>query len=314
MAEIVLAASTGNPRMDAIVRGGIAQFLSALPGRLRAVYVLGSYADASAVLTSDLDLALIVVGQFREGEHAQMQSILAEWTSQADGELDIEIEEEAQLHAGVSPTLKLGSRLLWGEDIIQRIELMPLATWTRDRMHSSYWRLRGLFSRPLPLTVPLGYPDPLDEFYGYARRPTRLPDGRLEPGTLDLMRAVGWMATALLAYQAGQYVATKRACAPMYHEHIGGEWASLLDDLTTWVRDAWQYTIPVDQEDRTRLRAICARALGFESHFLTHYRRYVLAELRSDDPAGRQWAIEALERTPLADAELVAAMTSAASR
>ncbi len=68
MAEVVLAESTGSAQMDTVVRKVIARFLTALPDRLRAVYVIGSYADASAVPTSDLDLKLIVAGSWREGE------------------------------------------------------------------------------------------------------------------------------------------------------------------------------------------------------------------------------------------------------
>ncbi len=314
MAEVVLAESTGNTQMDTVVREVIARFLMALPDRLRAVYVLGSYADASAAPTSDLDLELILAGSLREGEHERIQPLLAAWASQADSELDIEVKEEAGLSAGVSPTLKLGSRLLWGADVRQRLPLIPLTIWTRGRMHTSYWRLAGLFSRPAPLTMPLDYPDPHDEFYGYARRLTHLPGGELAPGTRDLMRAVGWMATTLLAFQAGQYVATKRACATMYREHIGGEWATLLDDMAEWVRGVWQYRIPAAQEERAQLRAICARTLGFENHFLALYRHYALSELHGDDSLGSQLAIVAQQRIPLADADVMTAMTDAEQR
>lgn len=310
-AEIELVASTGSARMDAVVRRLVAKMHTLLPGRLCAVYVLGSYADASAVSTSDLDLELIFTDRLHEGEYARIQAFLAKYASSTNGELDIGLFDEDTLRAGVSPTLKLGGRLLWGTDLCQTLDLVPLAAWTRDRMHSSYWRLFGLFSRPLPLTVSLDYPDPADEFYGYAKRLTHLPDGQLAPGTRDLMRAVGWMATALVAYQTGQYVATKRACAAMYREYIGDEWSSLLDDMAEWVRGAWQYRIPTNPDDRARLRAICARALGFENHFLTLYRGYALFELRGKDTAGRQMAIKTLCRVPLADAILVEAVAEA---
>ena len=310
--ELGLVASTGSAPMDALVQGALARVLVALPDRLRAVYALGSYADESAVSTSDLDLVFIVADGFRDGEQARVQAILAECAARAEGELDGEVMDEAGLAAGVSPTLKLGSRLLWGEDVRQRLPLMPLATWTRDRMHTSYWRLAGLFARPAPLTMPLNFPDPGDEFYGYARRLVHLPDGALEPGTRDLMRAVGWMATALLAYQTGQYVATKRACATMYRAHIGDEWGDLLDDLALWVRGAWQYRIPAAPEDHARLRAICAHTLAFENHFLARYQRYTLAELRGNDPEGRRAALEAQRRIPLADAEMMRAVAEAA--
>ena len=307
-------ATTGSKQMDALVTDTLTRILAALPGRLRAVYALGSYADSSAVATSDLDLVFVVAGRFRDGERARIQALLIECAAQAEGELDGEAVDEASLQAGVTPTLKLGSRLLWGEDVRERLPLMPLPVWTRDRMHTSYWRLAGLFGRPLPLTIPLDYPAPDDAFYGYSRRPVHLPGGTLAPGTRDLMRAVGWMATALLAYQAGEYVTTKRACAALYREHIGDEWADLLDDLAVWVRGAWEYRIPAAPDERARLRAICARTLTFENAFLTRYRGYALAELRGDDPEGCQSALEAQRRVPLADAEIMWAATEAERR
>jgi hypothetical protein len=307
--ETALAASTGNPQMDILVQDVLDECFAALPNRLRTVYVLGSYADETALPTSDLDLVLIVAERLRAGEQARIEALSATWATQSRGELDIEVKEEVALRAGVSPTLKLGSRLLWGEDVIQSMDIMPLAPWTRDRMHSSYWRLAGLFSRPTPLAIPLDYPDPSDEFFGYARRLRRLPNGHQAPGTRDLMRAVGWMATALLAYSAGQYVATKRQCASMYREHIGDEWTTLLDDMAQRVRDTWQYRIPMAHDERMRLRAICTRTLGFENHFLRLYRRYALAELLSQDVAARQPALEAQRRLSLDDADIHNAVT-----
>jgi hypothetical protein len=311
MAAVELVASTGSARMDGAVRRLIAEMHAVLPGRLHAVYVLGSYADASAVSTSDLDLELIIADRLREDERVRIQAFLARFASSTEGELDIGFPDEDSLRAGVSPTLKLGGRLLWGIDVCQTLDLVPLAAWTRDRMHTSYWRLFGLFSRPLPLSIPMDYPDPADEFYGYARRLTHLPDGQLAQGTRDLMRSVGWMATALVAYQVRQYVTTKRDCASMYREYIGDQWSDLLDELAVWVRGDWQYRIPADPEERSRLRAICARTLGFENHFLRVYRDYALAELRSADPTGRQMTIEILRRVPLADAMLMEVVAAA---
>src|SRR5690348_9606836 len=152
VAEVELVATTGSVPMDTLVADTLTRILTALPDRLHAVYALGSYADDSAVATSDLDLVFIITGQFRDGEQALIESLLAECAAQAEGELDGEAVDEASLEAGVTPTLKLGSRLLWGDDLRQRLPLMSLPAWTRDRMHSSYWRLAGLFGRPLPLT------------------------------------------------------------------------------------------------------------------------------------------------------------------
>jgi len=75
---------------------------------------------------------------------------------------------EAWPARGAWPALKLASLLVWGEDVRDRMAL-DLAAWTRDRMHSSYWRLGGLFGRAGVVRAPLGYPDPAGEFFGYGR-------------------------------------------------------------------------------------------------------------------------------------------------
>lgn len=177
----------------------VTELHATLPGCLCAVYLLGRYADASAVSTTDLELGLIIADCFHEDERARRHAILAGYAAQTEGELDIDIRDAESLWASVTPMLKSGSRLLWGDDLCRDLPLMPLAAWTRDRMHSYYWRHAGLFSCPLPRAMPLNYLDPSDEFSGYTCRLTITPSGGTMPGTRDLIRAGG----RLDRYRAG---------------------------------------------------------------------------------------------------------------
>ncbi|HEV7126587.1 MAG TPA: hypothetical protein VGN32_03990, partial [Ktedonobacterales bacterium] len=196
-------------------------------------------------------------------------------------------------------------------DIRDAYPIVPLDVWARDRLHTSYWRLINLFARPLPVIAPLAYPDANDEFFGYLRRKTHLPDGHEQIGTRDLIRATGWAATALLALQAQTYVARKHDCHRLYRERIGGAWADLLAEIYARCRGVWHSTVPEAPEERRALRSICARTLGFENYFLGIYRDYLLVELASRTPEHRARAREMLAQVPWDDAALAAALCAA---
>jgi len=62
MSDVVLAASTGDENVDALLREVISRVEQALPERIRGYYVVGSHADGSALLASDIDLTIVVKG------------------------------------------------------------------------------------------------------------------------------------------------------------------------------------------------------------------------------------------------------------
>jgi predicted nucleotidyltransferase len=60
MEPLALASSTGDPRIDEIVQGIIGLFEIAFPGRIRGCYLVGSYADGTAVPLSDIDIRVVL--------------------------------------------------------------------------------------------------------------------------------------------------------------------------------------------------------------------------------------------------------------
>lgn len=301
--------SVGDSRVDALLACAVTRCEAAFPARVRAYYVEGSYASASGVATSDVDLVIIFQDHFTspaEGERAA--ALCAECGMEHGLELDAEITDEAGLGGRASPTFKLGARLIYGADIRDQLTLPLIDVWTRDRMHTSYWRFIKLFGRPTPVDLPLAYPDAHAEFFGYTRRQARRPDGTLADSTRDLIRAVGWAATGLVALIAGEYVASKRECHEIYARTIGDEWSTLLRDIYERCRGEWVCLIPEAAADRQRLRAICARTLGFENHFMTVYRDYVARDLRQPDDDTVLAALKVLADVPLRDPAMVAAL------
>jgi len=300
--------------VDAALRDVVAAYERAFPGRVRGYYALGSFADASAIAASDLDITVVFKGSLSADEGASAQRLGADCARQSPIELDIEIEDEQTLAQGASPNFKLGSALIAGEDIREQVPLVSLTEWTRDRMHSSWWRVARLFARPAIITLPLDYPEPADPFRGYTRRTVRLASGAEAPSTRDLIRLTGWAATALLALQCGSYVTRKSEVHRLYREQFGGADALLIEEMYTLCRQRWGYLIPDDPVERAHLRDICDRTLAFERSFVSTYQRYLLTELRGSDMEGARFAAEVMNRAPLRDDAALAALESLARR
>ncbi|GHO95589.1 hypothetical protein KSF_056370 [Reticulibacter mediterranei] len=312
MQEIVLLQSTENERTNIALRATIGIFEQAFPGQIRACYIEGSYADQSAVFTSDIDLVIVLKGEASGGQK-RADALARHCCALSAVELDIGVADENTLAVGVPPYFKMGSLLIYGEDIRDELPLVSLPQWTRDRMHSSLWRTVHLFNRPTVIQYPLDYPDPLDEFYGYDRRKLRLPDGKEVNCTRDLIRLTGWSATALLAYRAGRYVTRKSECYRAYQESFQDEWGQLLEDIYIYCRGKWHYLLPADHAERRKLREICARTLAFENYFLLVYKEFLLSELQAEDVEGRRMALWVLDRIAYQDEEIELAVALAKS-
>jgi hypothetical protein len=301
-AELTLRASSGHPRVDAALRGLIGIFEAVFAGRIRAYYVEGSYADQTAVATSDIDLVIVFKGSFADQHELSAARRLGMCCADLSTyELDLDIIDEAQASRGVFPTLKLASNLLYGQDTREHMSLPPIEQWARDRMHATYWLIIKIFNRPGVVDYPVDYPRPHEEFFGYCQRTMQLPDGSEIPCTRDLIRATGWAATALIALKAGAFVARKRDCHRMYQQLIGDEWSELISDIYEQCKISWNYGIPTEPQARQQLRAICARTLEFENHFLALFKQFVLGELRGVDPKARCEAARLLEQIPYDD-------------
>jgi hypothetical protein len=283
-------------------------FTRAFPGAILSAYVEGSYADQTNVATSDLDLTLVFSAGSLQRHQASAEQLAATWTRRGTIEVDVVLLDEEEARRGVAPQLKLGSAPVWGVDLREAMPLLPIEEWTRDRMHSSFWRSATLFGRSGTVTLPMSPPEPGGEFSGYDVRAVRLADGREAPSTRDLIRLVGWAATALLALRAGVYVARKRDCHRLYREHIGDEWTSLIEDIYYRCRGGWGYLIPDGPIDRAALRAICARTVEFENHFLGIYRHYLLGELADPEATHLPKLLSLLGQVSYCDEAVLAAL------
>lgn len=305
-----LSFSTGAPAVDAILRGVIGLIELQFPGRVRGYYLQGGYADGSAVPASDIDLRVVFQGELGAEEQERCTRLIDCCRLISPIALDSAPEGEASLLRVGAVRFQHGTRLLYGEDIRPQVPLKPLAAYVRDTLHTAFLLSARVRGNPPVLSMPLDYPDPAGEFYGYDRRRQRGSDGWVGAGTKDLVATATAIASGLVGL-AGHYTTSKTDSVAQYRRQIGGAWADYLDEVMDLCRGRWGYRVPDSPEERVRLRELCRRSLAFEHAFFTRYHAYLAEALTTGDTADAQLAARRLERLRFDDAEVKAAPNQA---
>lgn len=126
MNEITLVNSTGDVKADAIIRGAIGILEMVFPGRIGGYYLVESYADGMYVPASDLDIVPIFKGSMTSDEETTYWKIIhhLDLISPIHLGFGLRNEEQSFTHGGVG--IKIGSLLLYGEDVRDKIPLWRL--------------------------------------------------------------------------------------------------------------------------------------------------------------------------------------------
>jgi hypothetical protein len=256
------------PGVEAVLANLVTRYQSAFGGRSMSFYLIGSYADGSANDLSDIDLVAVCHGWVPgEADRAIQEGIHRAVGSPVRIDVGL-IADEGLAASAVGVNVKLAGVLLAGDDIRAGIALPKLEVYQRNTAeaarHFMFTVLRNSHT-----TVTIEYPQPHDEFFGYAhKRITAWYPPSVAQGLKELVTTGTRIATALLALQVGAYVGTKAEAIHLYGAAIGGDWAELLAVLYAKGKQEWAYRVPDDAGNRALLRDLCANFLGLERHFL----------------------------------------------
>jgi hypothetical protein len=275
-----LLAKTGYPHIDRAIAGVIAIHEAAFPGRIRGYYLVGSLSRGTANAGSDIDIEILFKDAFLQDEPERLQTLRQGCRAISPIHLDLTPHDEAGLPHTDTVALKSASTLIYGEDTRASIPLPDIKTYLCRVSFPTHRTLTTEF-RNLPITLPLTYPQPDAEFYGYV--PTDPNHPHMVWGTKIWVLDMGWMATFLLAYQTGTLVASKDDMPQLYREHINDEWTDFIIEVHDRCRLQWQYTIPTDVSDRARLHDLCGHTLAYENHVMTIYQRWLADESQHGD-------------------------------
>lgn len=276
MNDVVLKVSTGVQAVDDTLASIVTAFEQTFPGRIRAYYLIGSYAQRTAVPLSDIDGFVIFARHFETPcEQTLAQHIAHQCALSSPVRLDVGPCSEsdlAQLPPVIQVALKLGSRLVYGADIRETLPMPTFPMYTTAVMASAHQFIARLRKQTQLTTTHVDYPDIHDEFFGYTRKsiaawypPT------VDAGTKELVATVSRIATAIVVRQTQQHVAGKQQAINLYQQHIGGKWAPFVAQTFECCKLEWKYLVPKTGHARHELRQLCQRMLTFEREFLQLY-------------------------------------------
>ena len=315
--SIPLLHTIGKSYVDEPLAYTVQQYEAVFPNRVRAYYLLGSYADGCPVVGSDIDVYVLFKETFLTSKEAiQAQQLAQVCAKKSILRFDINAIDEQTLlnyHSVMKVALKHESVLLFGEDTRDTMTLPSREAYTRDITDGVIEFLLRLH-RVETVTYPINYPDPDGMFYGYDN-PTKLSHdvaalyfpneaNNTYYATRELVECASRMATALVAFKARSFIATKRGSVQTYQQEIHDEWSPFLITMFEKGKMQWMYGLPKSETERAELRTLCEKMLAFENHYLLQYRAYLLALLSSEEQQNVQFALQRLETVRYDDEEM----------
>lgn len=319
-----LHTTTSTEALDTLLEHLITHFEQSFPARIRSYYLGGSSSDGTSAgydqspNSSDVDLFVIFRGTITEDESATFRRFVAECQRTGPIQIDAQAYSEDDLLRRPGPKIgflnvliREASLLLYGDDIRADLPPVQFSHYVLDVIASGVFhmgipRQRERLAYPLvtPLVFPLAYPDPTGEFYGYDVVPTR-PDA--PRGTRVLVAFTTWIATFILALEAGRFAAQKSQCIRLCKELLPhDERAQLAITIYELCKSNWRYALPEHAADCERLHELCQNVLSLENEYLRLVHDYLLAQLQQGDVHGKRMAKRILQSVVYQDEEMSA--------
>lgn len=252
-------------RADQLIEAVLKLIDLVFPGRVRACYLVGSYAEGTAVPHSDIDLIIVFKGDCLPGEADHLRQLRQIASQLAAIRLDLAPRGEADLLAHGSTGLKLAGKLIFGEDIRDQIPWEPIDHYQQDARQAFLTYQREIRGETNDVSWPVTAPDPSGEFCGYEKFGIWHGGDQFEPGTRLLINLVCIGATVSLVFLHGERAGSKGQAIEKYRQLIGDEWGDWLAELYQLAKLELQYEIPEETAVRHRLRRLIQKTPEFEN-------------------------------------------------
>ncbi len=245
------------------------------PNAVRSVYLHGSRAEGTALTDSDVDVSVVVRNTT---DMAQVRQMIGRRTLSNRVRLDANVDTLEMLAypawAFLAARIKLSGGPVRGEDIRDQIALPSYQSFKAtifEQVCKGIGMLRDLDQIGLKqMARPIGYPDPSREFFGYeiARKRDWYPSGTTT-GTKELVAVATYCASAWVVNREHSYVLSKTQAIDAIRRSENGDRADLAERIYDLCRTMSQGHVPEGDGERTELRVLCERLLGFENEILS---------------------------------------------
>ena len=293
MSKISVLFSTGSSRIDQIICGSIGILETLFPNRIRAYYLVGSYTDGGYTSNSDIDIVPLFKGMMKDGEDVIYRQAVEYMDKLSPVHLGFGLRNENESFREGGVGIKIGSVLLYGEDVRDQIPLTPLEQYCQSLISTSIELIRYQRGDPEQLFFPLDYPSQ-DEFYGYLKEEDS--QGTIRESTAAIFTHLMFLASSIVTLKIGKYNASKSFSWKFYQDYIGDAWGAFLQEWYILGRRQWGNGVPFTSEERNQLKHMCQKALAFENEFWAIAKDFILKRLDSEDQEQRRWAEQEIQK------------------
>ncbi len=257
-----------------LIDGSIGLLETTFPGRIRAYYLTGSFAEGAAVAHRDRDMIIVFKAAFQPGEADRLRQLRHHASKLSPFRLDLTPKCEADLFARGATGLKTAAQFLFGEDIREQIPFEPIEQYRHDVIHGFTTYQREIRGASETLPEPVTYPDPDAEFFGYEKFGNWHRGDHFEPGTRLLINLTTIGATASLTVLHDERAGSKQQAVSKYRQMIGDEWGNWLAQLYRLAKIELGYELPPNTAVRRQLRQLIQRTPEYENLVLARIQPY----------------------------------------
>jgi hypothetical protein len=294
MSKISLLFSTGLTRIDEIIYGSIGILETLFPDRIRAYYLVGSYADGGHTSDSDVDLVPLFKENMQDGEEIRYRQSVEYMDKLSPVHLGFGLRNEDQSFREGGVGIKIGSVLLYGEDVRDQIPLTPLEQYCQSCISTSIELIRYQRGNQDQFFFPLDYPNAQDEYYGYLK--VEDIQGTSRMSTASIFTQLMFLASSIVTLKTGQYNASKSFSWRFYQDYVGDRWSAFLEEWYIQGKKQWGYAVPLTSKERNQLKQMCEKVLAFENEFWMIAKDFILQRLDSKNEKQREWAEQEMHK------------------
>ena len=241
------------------------QLVSGYPGKVRSLYVLGSWVRGDRIRGSDIDFALVFKGRLTPAQRETARRGISAIRSRLATVIDVGIYDERDLSRGVLPYMK-NNRLLFGSDSIRTAPLKSRSEMKLYFARQAVKFMRIVRGQGASLFYPLDYPRPRRKYFGYDHYGYRTVRGRYVRGLNSLVGLIASIAAFRLAVSSGFLSPDKGAGVRAYRRSFPNDpQGRIIERLYELGRKPG----PLTKSDRARLASCCRLTLDLENDFLT---------------------------------------------
>lgn len=144
----MLLASSGVGEIDALLAEIIGTLDAAFGARVRGYYLVGSYAMACPVWTSDVDVVALFDDAATADEQRRFGDLIAPIRARSRWPIDVNPIDEAELRRDGASRFKFTSTLLYGEDVRDTLPLRPIEKYIRSEIGGAFMMLTRVHGTP----------------------------------------------------------------------------------------------------------------------------------------------------------------------